>query len=76
MSVGKGACKDCGGGPQASENGNHDNPVSGNHPNGPPRVLGEQRDREQGGTGPSSPKPSSTHPRDPNNEQRGATHRL
>ena len=31
MSVGKGACKVCGG-PQASANGNHDNPVSSNHP--------------------------------------------
>ena len=28
MSVGKGVC----GGPQASMNGNHGNPVSGNHP--------------------------------------------
>ena len=31
MSVGKGACKVCGG-PQTSANGNHDNPVSDNHP--------------------------------------------
>ena len=60
--------------PQARAKGNHDNPVSGNHPNGTLTGVWRTKGPRTGWHGTKFPQqPSSTHPKHPEYKQERAT---